>query len=186
MHYKKIKSKNNQVTAIKKSQQVSDLNPLDKRWSQMAATHDIQLASVSRELLQVQRPAPDAEDAMVTAVFKSAVETPMLRLVQPIEPLIARDTVFNLYAIQTKIDDWFASASVPASYDDLTNRIYADAFLMPLDDPWLGLSPDTFYTALDNGGRIDGTSRPDQNGVSVRRVAVPQFGPARLDSELPH
>ena len=92
---------------------------------------------------------------MRIAVSKRVVETPMLRLIQPIEPTIARDTVFNIYALQTKIDDWFAGSSQPAAYQEITNRIYAEVFQMPLDDPWLGLSPGTHYTALDNGGRLE-------------------------------
>jgi hypothetical protein len=172
--------------AISTTQPVSDLNPLDERWSQLAASEDVRLASTSRQLLQAQRPGLGAEAAMVIAPSKAIVETPMLRLVQPIEPLIARDTVFNLYALQTRIDDWFTQASVPATYDDLTKRIYAEAFQMPLDDPWLGLSPDTFYTALDNGGRVDVTARSGKSALPLTQIALPRMSPARLDSKLPH
>ncbi len=172
--------------AISKSQRVSDLNPLDERWSQFASSRDVRLSSTSRQLLQAQRPGTGAEGAMVIAASKAVVETPMLRLVEPIEPLIARDTVFNLYALQTKIDDWFSQASVPATDDAMTKRIYAEAFQMPLHDPWLGLSPDTHYTALDNGGRIDLTARSRKGGLPLTQIALPQMSPARLDSKLPH
>ena len=49
---------------------------------------------------------------------------------------------FNLLGLKPKIDDWFAEAAPEAlTYESLTNRIYAEVFLMPLSDPWLGLSP---------------------------------------------
>ncbi len=180
------KRRSDSSLAISKTQQISDLNPLDERWSRFAASEDVRLASTSRQLLQAQRPGPNAEDAMLIAASKAVVETPMLRLVQPIEPLIARDTVFNLYALQTKIDDWFTQASVPSSYDDMTKRIYAEAFQMPLHDPWLGLSPDTLYTALDNGGRVDVSSRSRTSGLPLTQIGLPRMSPARIDSKLPH
>lgn len=139
--------------AISHSQSVRDLNPLDQRWGQLASTASLQLSPPSRGLVDRQR--PNAERAMVTTVMKAVIETPMLRLVQPIESMIARDTVFNLYALQTKIDDWFADVQVPTDHQTMTNRIYSEVFLMPLDDPWLGLSPSDQYTALDDGGRLE-------------------------------
>lgn len=172
--------------AISKTQQVSDIDPLAKGWRELASAEDVRLASTSHQLLRAQRPGPNAEDAMVIAASKSVAETPILRLVQPIEPLIGRDTVFNLYALQTKIDDWFASATAPSSYEGLTTRIYAEAFQMPLDDPWLGLSPESTFTALDNGGRIDVTAYRGKNGQPASHIALPRGTPTRLDSRLTH
>lgn len=180
------KRRSDSSLTISESQQVSDINPLDEHWSRFAASQDVRLASTSRQLLQAQQPGSGAEDAMVVAVWKRAVETPMLRLVQPIEPLIARDTVFNLYALQTKIDDWFTQALAPATYEEMTNRIYAEAFQMPLDDPWLGLSPETYFTALDNGGRIDVTANSSSSSLPLTQIARPRRSPTRLDSKLPH
>ena len=169
--------------AISKTDQVSELNPLDERWSELAASQGVRLASTSQQLLQVQRPA--AENAMRIAASKAIVEAPMLRLVQPIERAIARDTVFNLYALQTKIDDWFAASSVPTAYEAMTDRIYAEVFQMPLDDPWLGLSPDTQYTALDNGGRIESASQIGPNAVTRIQFDMRPVTQSGLDSKLP-
>ncbi|MFK8112317.1 MAG: hypothetical protein AB8B91_08945 [Rubripirellula sp.] len=139
--------------AIGPDQQVSELNPLDSRWLDLAKGHQVQLARASFALLEAQRPA--AEAAMAISFSKSIAEAPVLRVVQQIEPSIAKDTVFNVYGMQTKIDDWFSRSSEAIDDAALTTRIYAEVFLMPLSDPWLGLSPDTHYTALDNGGRVD-------------------------------
>ena len=94
---------------------------------------------------------------MVIAVTKSAVESPIMRMVRTFEQNLSRDTVFNLYVLQTRIDDWFAAMPQPPQYQPFTNWIYARVFMMPLDDPWLGLSPATGYTALESGGRIGPT-----------------------------
>jgi hypothetical protein len=138
--------------AIRADQSVADLNPLDLQWSQLAAEQSVQLAATSLRLLDVQRPA---EAAMLITASKYIAEVPLMRMVQPVETAVGRDTVFNLYALQTKLDDWFGANAVPLEYHAVTNRIYAELFLMPLDDPWLGLSPSSYFTALDRGGRID-------------------------------
>ena len=153
-----IRHRSESSMAIARTQHVSDLNPLDPRWSQLAATREVVLASTSRRLLGAQRPEPAADPPMRLAASKRIVERPLLRAVEPIEPAIARDTVFNLYALQTKIDDWFAAAVAPIDDPTLTRRIYEEVFLMPLDDPWLGLSSETRFTALDQGGRIDSSA----------------------------
>lgn len=147
-------------------QSVSQLNPLDARWRIHAEqNHVARLTATSRELLSKLTPAgaPDAARAMPIAPTKSLVEAPVLLAVQDVERHIARDTVFNLHALQTKVDDWFAAnadgtSASAMSYDELTRQIYSDVFLMPLDDPWLGLSPGDRYTALENGGRMELTA----------------------------
>ncbi len=34
--------------------------------------------------------------------------------------------------------------------DSLNERVYAELFLTPSDDPWLGLSPSSIFTAIPN------------------------------------
>jgi hypothetical protein len=36
--------------------------------------------------------------------------------------------------------------------DQLNKRVYAELFLTPDSDPWLGLLPQDVYAALDRGG----------------------------------
>jgi hypothetical protein len=38
--------------------------------------------------------------------------------------------------------------------DQLNERVYAELFLTPSSDPWLGLVTPDVYTALDNGGVV--------------------------------
>ncbi|MGI9474436.1 MAG: hypothetical protein ACR2NZ_23060, partial [Rubripirellula sp.] len=70
--------------AIKPNQSVADLNPLDPRWNDAVNLANVQLANVTRRLLNQQQPPANA--AMRIAPMKSAAEAPMLRMVQPIEP----------------------------------------------------------------------------------------------------
>ncbi|TWU59210.1 hypothetical protein Poly51_19960 [Rubripirellula tenax] len=137
--------------AIAADQAVHDVNPFDRGWVELAQ-HEV---SGGKLVVKVEQPI--AEVAMVTTVGKSAVETPLLRAVMQSESMIARDTVFNLYVLQTRIDDWFADADALMTESQLTPRIYANVFLMPLDDPWLGLSRDEAFVAIGRDGKATST-----------------------------
>ncbi|QDT02998.1 hypothetical protein K227x_13770 [Rubripirellula lacrimiformis] len=134
--------------AIRPGQPVRDINPLDPRWIQFAKTE----AEQSTSTAAVQ---PLAEAAMITTVGKAVAEAPLLRAIPAENPLTARDTVLNLFVLQTCIDDHFSTAKDILDVPQLTSWIYADVFLMPLDDPWLGLSLPPRIVALRNGGRIE-------------------------------
>jgi hypothetical protein len=73
--------------------------------------------------------------------------------VQNFERYMALDTVRNEYMLHTKLHAWL----ITQPYHDtetLNEKVYAELFLTPSSDPWLGLfSPDT-YTALENGGIV--------------------------------
>jgi hypothetical protein len=60
--------------------------------------------------------------------------------------------VKNEYTLHRQIHDWFAKGQAPAEVDALNERVYAELFLTPSSDPWLGLAPGNVYTALDRGG----------------------------------
>jgi hypothetical protein len=46
---------------------------------------------------------------------------------------------------------------VPADVGAFNEKVYAELFLTPSSDPWLGLAPADAYTALEDGGlsRVD-------------------------------
>ena len=39
--------------------------------------------------------------------------------------------------------------------DSLNSRVYAELFLTPESDPWLGLAPRNQFSALENGGLVE-------------------------------
>ena len=146
---------------IGRDQHVRDVDPNHKDWQQLASRYQFAMSEASLRVIDFQLPA--AEDAMELAMLKRVVESPTLRLVRNLEPRVLQDTAFNLHVLQTKIDDWFAAQEqgdkTRLSYDEWTARIYSDVFLMPLHDPWLGLSPETEFVALDGAGRIGQSSK---------------------------
>ena len=90
---------------------------------------------------------------MRIAPLKMAAELPVLRMVESLESRVQHDSFFNLYGLQPKLDDWYTRDMETGDYDKLTHRIYKELFLMPLNDPWLGLSPEDRYIALEHRGR---------------------------------
>ena len=124
----------------------------DSDWSRIAALHAsaAQLDTASRHLIASHHPA--AVKAARAAVTKSVVEDPLVRLVRRLQGTIALDTVRNEYLLHRRIHDWFAAGEV-ADLEAFNQRVYAELFLTPSADPWLGLLPDA-YTGLENDGVV--------------------------------
>jgi hypothetical protein len=62
--------------------------------------------------------------------------------------------VRNEYQLHRRIHQWLAEASYRPDVESLNERVYAEVFLTPSSDPWLGLAPGDVYTALPNGGVV--------------------------------
>ena len=80
-------------------------------------------------------------------------------LLQTLERSIAMDTVRNEYLLHTKL---YGLLTLDASRDDvekLNEKVYAELFLTPRSDAWLGLFSPEIYTALENGGVIQNRDR---------------------------
>ena len=106
----------------------------------------------------MRRENPDAFRAGARAMTKRVVEDPLLPLVANLQPSIAVDTVRNEYTLHREVHAWFASEQPPADVDAFNERVYAELFLTPSSDPWLGLAPNDVYTALTQGGRSQTTA----------------------------
>jgi hypothetical protein len=124
-------------------------------WERLAALHaaEARLDDASRALIRRQNPA--AANAMKLAITKSRVEDPVLRIVGNLQESIALDTVRNEYLLHRRLHEWFA-LNQPATHDieTLNERVYAELFLTPRSDPWLGLMPAGAYSALQNDGLV--------------------------------
>ena len=124
----------------------------DAFWLRIAERHadDAHLDAASVAI--IRRENPDARAAGHAAYSKSRVEDPIARLVLSFEAAIALDSVKNEYMLHRKIHEWYASREAPEDLDALNERVYAELFLTPSSDPWLGLAPADAYTGLSEGG----------------------------------
>jgi hypothetical protein len=137
----------------------------DDVWQRIAALpgHVVELDAASREVIRQEHPTAVAAGAR--AATKYVVEDPLARMVRQFERSISLDTVKNEYLLHRRIHDWFASGEASADVDVLNERVYAELFLTPSSDPWLGLAPADAYTALDKGGLSTGDASQTQLGA---------------------
>ncbi|MBA3805121.1 MAG: hypothetical protein H0X14_05345 [Acidobacteria bacterium] len=120
----------------------------DAAWAGIAALHtnDARLDERSRALIRRQMP--------VTSEISGASHGQFSRIAKNLERNMALDTVRNEYVLHNRLHAWLANRVWKLTLDSLNEKVYAELFLTPGNDPWLGLySPDT-YTALENGGLI--------------------------------
>ncbi|MDB5324296.1 MAG: hypothetical protein JWN40_5927 [Phycisphaerales bacterium] len=117
-------------------------------WAKIAALHapDARLDASSRAVILSK--GPDAVAANLVTVSKKFVEDPTVRMIRNFERSVAEDTVRNEYLFHGQIHEWFVRGQALATLDELNEKVYAQLFLMPRSDPWLGLVPADTYTAL--------------------------------------
>ena len=131
----------------------------DRLWQKLAYRHRSwsRLDKASKALIGTENPigktaAPIAAEAVPIAVTKSFVETPMVRMFRQLENNIGIDSVRNEYVLHRRIHQWFADSQKPFELEQLNERVYAQLFLTPSSDPWLGLKPAGVYSGLENDG----------------------------------
>ena len=128
-------------------------------WQQLAFIHaaDAQLDAAGVAAVQAKNP-PNAMAAGRLAISKSFVETPWMKMVRNLQNATALDTVKNEYTFHRQIHEWFANGQAPADLHQLNEKVYAQLFLMPSNDPWLGLSTPDQFSGITNGGLIENQS----------------------------
>jgi hypothetical protein len=124
----------------------------DPVWNRVAVLHasDAQIDAASRKFIRSQHPI--AAKAARVAMTKSIIEDPLVRLVRDLQGTISLDTVRNEYLLHHRIHEWFAAGQI-GELEPFHERVYAELFLTPSADPWLGLLPST-YTGLENDGVV--------------------------------
>jgi hypothetical protein len=127
----------------------------DAAWVKLGALHaeDARLDQGSRLLMAKKN--PNALAAGKLALSKMLVETPLIRAARQFERSMAEDTVRNEYLIHLKIHEWFAQGLPQLNEVEVLNeKVYAELFLTPSSDPWLGLKPADTYSALEKDGIV--------------------------------
>lgn len=119
-------------------QQTLESATSDAIWNRIAEVHlsEAELDSSSRALMEMKK-APGVNLNNVLPNF---------------ERLIALDTVRNEYLMHAKLHQWFINNEDTANVDALNQKVYAQLFLTPDSDPWLGLLPINTYTGIENDG----------------------------------
>lgn len=77
---------------------------------------------------------------------------PISSVVQSFEAAMALDTVRNEYLLHSQLYEWLRQDPGTLNVDALNEKVYAELFLTPKADPWLGLLPSDSYSAIDNDG----------------------------------
>ena len=132
------------------------INVLDKgmdndKWERLAQLHAgiEKLDAASIELIKRENPTATQASALTRA--KGKTEDKLTRMVESFQRSILIDTVRNEYLLHRKIHGWFSNEP-PTDVDALNKRVYAELFLTPDTDPWLGLKPENVYSGLENDG----------------------------------
>jgi hypothetical protein len=119
-----------------------DAQPEDMGWARIAALHrsEATLDATSRALSRSKN----------LSRFASMDE--WQRTLDAIERTIAIDTVRNEYLFHRTLHEWLANTNGAGSLAALNERVYAELFLTPSSDKWLGLLPDDSFTGIEDDG----------------------------------
>ena len=109
----------------------------DPEWKRVTAQHIAPVAfhSASLELIREKSASPDTFNQMLANLERS----------------VAEDTARNELDLHLQIHNWFVER-VPSSLASLNERVYAQLFLTPSSDPWLGLLQPDQFTGIENAG----------------------------------
>jgi hypothetical protein len=102
--------------------------------------------------LMKEKYAPSRSGTESPAAARERMQKMLARLRQS----VAADTVRNEYDLHLRIHEWFASATKLGDLGTLNGRVYAELFLTPASDPWLGLLQDDTFSAIAAGGVVAG------------------------------
>jgi hypothetical protein len=141
---------------------VNELN--DETWQRIAALPRHHVLLDDRSVALMRRDYPDAVTAGQRALSKAKIEDPLARMLRNFAESAALDAVKNEYQLHRQIHTWFVEGNAPGDFDALNERVYAELFLTPSSDPWLGLAPPDAYTGLIGGGLSASVAEPDHLG----------------------
>jgi hypothetical protein len=113
------------------------------------------LAKKHREALANPPSIPKVEvapnrafDASKMAATKHMVESPILAQLRKLKESLAEDTRTNELDLHPKLHRAFAEGAPWSTADEMVDWIYERLFLMPPDDPFLGLAAYDAFSAL--------------------------------------
>lgn len=139
----------------------------DPTWKKIAALHVADAALDAASFRLIESKAPSAREAARITTSKGGYESPVIRMIQNLQRSIAEDTVRNEYSFHSTIHEWFATEEKPMNLEQLNARVYAQLFLTPDSDPWLGLVPADTFSGLDNNGLL---ITPQPSSSTIKKI----------------
>jgi hypothetical protein len=134
------------INAVQPEKQTNSFEIIDqKNWENLGKIYknDVKLDSNSISLIQTKKlPATPNQITLATVV-------------RNFETAMALDTVRNEYILHKQIHQWFSQGNKTSNLVRFNEKVYAELFLTPSSDPWLGLSNNDMYSAIDNGGIVN-------------------------------
>jgi len=114
----------------------------EQAWRKIAALHskDSVLDQQSIALIKKQNPQLDSKafSDMLDGFQKS----------------VALDSVRNEYCMHSQLLAWMSRETWRNDLEKFNEKVYAELFLTPKSDPWLGLLMPNTYNAIDSGGVV--------------------------------
>jgi hypothetical protein len=123
----------------------------DAAWREIAALHRDDARLDTRSLGLIKR---QTRNVLTTDGSVAERDKEFARLVDQLQTHIALDTVRNEYLMHTKVLGWLIADRSRADLELLNKKVYAELFLTPATDPWLGLFSSDTYMALENSGVV--------------------------------
>lgn len=121
-------------------------------WNRLAELH-VQQSRLDQNSQALMRSKNLTQYGLEPADNRPSRKTdPLAPVLAQFETAIARDTVRNEYLLHTQLHQWFIQGDSTRTVDRLNARVYANLFLTPHADPWLGLMPENAYSAIEGDG----------------------------------
>lgn len=112
-------------------------------WRKIAQLHMLDAQLDSRSIGLIQR-----------ETRKVLSKEELKNLLARLQLNVALDTVRNEYLMRIKLYAWMLQDRGRSDLDSFNDKVYAELFLTPASDPWLGLFTADTYMALEDGGVV--------------------------------
>lgn len=140
--------------------------PLSQRmtpglWKNVSIVHArrygaAKLDEASRRFMMAKLPDDAVRKDERTAGGVIDENTPFARTLRNFEAAMAEDTIRNEFLFHSQIHQWLeqpvTGLALARDVEALNKKVYAELFLTPDHDAWLGLVPENVYTALEKDG----------------------------------
>ena len=112
----------------------------EAQWRKIAELHAAEGTIDERSIALMRRQNASLSEQEFAAMLRKFQES------------IALDTVRNEYLLHTKVYPWLWNDPNRTNLEKFNDRVYAEVFLTPGTDPWLGLLDRDVYVGIDDAG----------------------------------